>query len=353
MTEKIKQWEIKEKFNSILKCIKWLIWELVPMHWVYKKFRPEYNNGAEPVTIGVWLLATYIAFFGIASQRYENRLDLVENRITSIQTQLNASSSTRQNALNRIARTQHLLVPHGPDIKNPIDTILSLFGPEKEYATGVEILEEVITDWRSILSGIDIQNIKSDNEIITIADRVRAQNVYSVNLDNLILNNRWMRDSNLIAANVNSARFKDVDFYLSYFQGADFTESTFVNCDIREIKGNETVFTDTIFDNSEFDSSDLKDSNFVNSKMRDVSFQFSNLSLSSFSGGTLVKVNFQDTDLADTGFEEAKLENCDFTNAKNLTINQLCDCLYIKNCIFPEEIKSGIKKECPSKLIEK
>lgn len=38
----------------------------------------------KPITFFIWSVGIYIALFGIASQRYENRIDIIETRASAI-----------------------------------------------------------------------------------------------------------------------------------------------------------------------------------------------------------------------------------------------------------------------------
>ncbi len=38
----------------------------------------------KPSTFIIWIIGLYVALFGIASQRYENRVDVIEIRISTV-----------------------------------------------------------------------------------------------------------------------------------------------------------------------------------------------------------------------------------------------------------------------------
>jgi len=63
-------------------AIKWIVWEFCGLHLMCVKLWPEHEpTEYKPTTFGLWLFGLYIAFFGLVSQRYENRVDAIENRV--------------------------------------------------------------------------------------------------------------------------------------------------------------------------------------------------------------------------------------------------------------------------------
>ncbi len=73
---------------KILKAMKWFFWELMGTRSIWEKIKPPVNPVTKPATIALWVVGIYVAFFGVASQRYENRIDIIENRANAIFTQL-------------------------------------------------------------------------------------------------------------------------------------------------------------------------------------------------------------------------------------------------------------------------
>ncbi len=51
--------------------------------YIYRKIKPTEEPRPLP-TWSLWFIGVYIAFFGLASQRYENKIDIVEIRANSI-----------------------------------------------------------------------------------------------------------------------------------------------------------------------------------------------------------------------------------------------------------------------------
>ncbi len=103
---------------------------------IWEKMKPPVKPTVpKPATFPLWILGIYVALFGIASQRYENRVDIIENRSNAIFAQLATSASTK--ALSRVPRVQRMPCPVKPEIFNPYSVIQSLF-VESRYPAIVE-----------------------------------------------------------------------------------------------------------------------------------------------------------------------------------------------------------------------
>lgn len=116
--------KIKAKFIQIATFSSRWIFRYFGFEFIYRKFNPAKSLGALP-TGAIWLMGIYVAFFGVASQRYENRIDIIENRANSVFAQL-AVTSVQKKALSRISRVQNMPCPEKPDILKPVSVFRSL-----------------------------------------------------------------------------------------------------------------------------------------------------------------------------------------------------------------------------------
>ena len=67
----------------------WLVWDFTGLRFIATKVFPhEKGKLSPPVTITLWVIGVYTALFGIASNRYENAVDKIENRMNAFITQL-------------------------------------------------------------------------------------------------------------------------------------------------------------------------------------------------------------------------------------------------------------------------
>jgi len=157
---------IELSFSSI----KW-IFRYSGLEFIYRKFNPSKNP--QPLPIGfIWLIGIYVASFGVASQRYENRVDIIDNRVNSISAEL--ANDVYKKALSRISTVQNMWCPEKPEILNPLSVIRSLF-KETENQELVQLLKETIEDWKEKLDGVDLYQAKLAGASLEKANLNQAQ----------------------------------------------------------------------------------------------------------------------------------------------------------------------------------
>ena len=65
----------------------WILADFFGLRAIWFKISPPYENDTKlkkPSTFIFWIIGIYVAFIGVASQRYENRIDIIENRANTI-----------------------------------------------------------------------------------------------------------------------------------------------------------------------------------------------------------------------------------------------------------------------------
>jgi hypothetical protein len=136
MTKKRKNKSIskKKQFQTIFEKISWYL----GITFIFRKFKPKAKSITP--TGFIWLLGIYFALYGIASQRYENRLDQLETRISSLLTL--TGTDAKKNALSQLIVIQHWGIPLSPEILNPIRTLKSLFGKTYISKESVDLVKE-------------------------------------------------------------------------------------------------------------------------------------------------------------------------------------------------------------------
>ena len=122
------------------------------LEFISRKFIPK--DKSQFPTGFIWLIGFYVALFGVASQRYENRVDVIENRANAIFTQL--ATPIWQKALGRIPEVQNMPCPYKPDLLNPLSITRSLFLEETKYADMVDRLKKTIVLWKGSLEGVNL-----------------------------------------------------------------------------------------------------------------------------------------------------------------------------------------------------
>lgn len=203
----------KQSFNNYLaNSILWLIWDFSGLRFIYSKIRPAKLDSKErpPATFIIWVLGAYVAFFGVASQRYENRIDIIENRANTIFAQLSTESS--YGALSRVARVQSMSCPQKPNIYMPISVIRSLFGKDVRYEEMVELLKEIVENWKESLLEVDLS--KADLEGVNFSEayfgsvNFEDANLQNTNLYEAQFNDSRIKGANLKGANLHSAHLE-------------------------------------------------------------------------------------------------------------------------------------------------
>ncbi|MCG6188514.1 pentapeptide repeat-containing protein [Maribellus maritimus] len=213
----------------------------------------------KPSTFSFWIIGLYIALFGISSQRYENRIDLIENRISSIFTQL--STPLYKNAFPKIAEIQQLSCPLKPDIKKPLTVFRSLF-VDTIYPEGVDIMKTTIENWRDSLHLAELFGADLSDAYLCCAD---------------------MENAGLSHANLSHAYLCEANLSYAYFMDADLNHANLIRANL----------------------------------------SFADLCSADLSYANLSYANLSNADLLDVDFKGVYLERVDFKNAHNLKKEQL------------------------------
>ena len=210
--------KVKDVYHFMIKkvlwkfIILWLIWDLLGFRFIWSKARPPIDNYTQkrpPSTIFIWIIGVYVAFFGVASQRYENRIDIIENRANAIFAQLSSAASNK--ALSRLSRIQNMKCPQNPKILHPVSIFRSLFGEECEYDEMVKLVKEAIENWKHSLEGVNLSYAHLEGTQLKKANlkgaNLKGANLKGANLEgaelqganikDAIFDNAWLRNANL------------------------------------------------------------------------------------------------------------------------------------------------------------
>ena len=148
-------WFRKIDKEKIKKYVIWLLWDFSGLRFIASKVWPPLADGdRKPATFLLWIIGIYIALFGVASQRYENRVDIIENRANAIFAQLGTSAYKK--ALGRIPKVQNMDCPIKPELENPFSVFGSLFFDSK-YEMIISLLKETVEDWKNNLEGVNLE----------------------------------------------------------------------------------------------------------------------------------------------------------------------------------------------------
>ena len=143
----------------------WNIWQYSGVREICALVNPNWRAATEPKasTFALWAIGVYVALFGLASQRYESRLDQIENRANGIYAQLGAQNVKR--ALARIPRAQAMTLPRKPALWPPWSVLRSLVGKEVYDAETVLALIEAVETFKE-----DLKAVSLDKAILHLAN---------------------------------------------------------------------------------------------------------------------------------------------------------------------------------------
>lgn len=206
-----------------------LIFRYSGAEFICAKFKP--SKKPQPLPTGfIWLIGIYIAFFGVASQRYENRVDIIENRANSIFTQL--GTTVYKKALGRISLVQNMRCPEKPKILNPFSVFSSLF-EETEYKELTKLLKETLEDWKDKLDSINLQHANLREADLLGANLQRAD-LFKANLGKANLRRASLLGANLQGADLRETNLRDSTLALSNLKGANLREADLQGANLRE-----------------------------------------------------------------------------------------------------------------------
>lgn len=188
------------------------------------------KDGKSP-TFVLWLIGIYVALFGLASNRYESRIDIIENRANSVISQLSNAGSRKQ-ALSLIPLVQNLNTYKQPDLFSPIDTILSLGEAKQLYGENVELLKELVVLYKSELQGVDFYYEVYEDFYTRSEEEVNGSPVILSNA------NLFMADFSSTKDGGNSvltgADFRNADLGMADFSNASVTNANFRGASLLE-----------------------------------------------------------------------------------------------------------------------
>lgn len=217
---------IVKSAKIVLSSMKWMF-RYSCLEFIYRKFKPLKNPHPLPTGF-IWLIGIYVAFFGVASQRYENRVDIIENRANAIFAQL-AVPDVREKALSRISTVQDMWCPEKPEIIKPLTVFRSLV-KYRRYDEMVRLLRDTLQDWKDHLGSVTLNN----------ADLRRTSLAYAklsyATLTDADLSHAYLAVADLSHAYLVSADFKDAFLGRANLEDAYFLYTNLQGANLREAK---------------------------------------------------------------------------------------------------------------------
>ena len=297
--------------------IKWLF-RYSGLEFIYRKFNPPKNSQTLPTGF-IWPIVIYIAFFGVASQRYENRIEIIEIRANSVFAQL-AVPSLEKKALSRIPRIQNMPCPYKPNLLNPLSVFISLFSDSKHEEVSAQ-LKETIEDWKDSLDSVNL------SEAILRGADLREANLRGAKLQRADLRGANLQRASLLGSDLQRAFLSEADLLFTNLWGADLRRADLRGANLRR---------------TGFQNANLGEANLQGANLRDAFLQ----------GANLRDAFLREADLGGANLRGANLREADLGGAKGLTVEQLCEASILYDAKLGQELEAQIKHECSDLLKE-
>jgi uncharacterized protein YjbI with pentapeptide repeats len=329
--------------EDLKKLLLWLCWDFTGFRFIWSKILPpspkQEQDKRRASSFVFWFIGIYAAFFGIATQRYENTIDKIENRANAVLAQLSGNPKI---VMERIAEVQNMRCPVKPEFFTPFsfsDSLQSETEYKEPYSEIVNLLKFTIEDW--------IRKTRKE-KFKYIFEGI---NLSKAHLEEIKLKKTYL---------------ENVDFYMSYIGKADFDSTYLANANFYKTQIEKTIFTNAELTDAYFDGANAKNAVFKDAKLENASFLEANLRSANFQDANLENVDFSKGNLKDATFLRSKLENAclweadlenayfkqanlkgavlckaNFQNVQDLTIEQLSEvkCMYGVRNLDPELIK--------------
>ena len=196
--------------SLIFLLVKW-VWKYSGLAYIAAKATSSENKEKHP-TVVLWIIGIYFAAFGLASQRYENHLDRLENQANMLVAQT-GSETARMAALSRISFIQAETIPQEPKLWPPLSIWESVLGAEEPNPKINDSLKRVVESFK--VKGEAFGGLAGANLI--------GANLSEANL----------RDANLRGANLFQANLRGADPYWANLSGANLFQANLRGADLR------------------------------------------------------------------------------------------------------------------------
>lgn len=274
------------------------------LKFIWRKFYPK-DDKILPTGF-VWLVALYAAVFGLTSQVYENRVDIIENRTNILISSL-LNKYIGNTATGQIALIQNSSVPVNPKFWNPLSVLASLVGLESSYPESIKRLQE------------SLQLIKHDLKGVMLI----SANLGGANLEDAKLSGAILGHANLEGANLEHANLAQAFLY-----GANLTRASLYGTNLN--------------------SADLYVANLSEANLREAKLKEANLN-----EANLTKADLYKADLYKANLKDATLFGANLNRAKNLTCKQIKLAKIDQQTKFPDYIKVKDGKKFTCEMVQK
>ena len=250
-------------------------------------------------TFALGVIGVYLIIFFIASQRYEYKVNIIENKVQALLTQL--ETPAYKSDLSSIPTIQQMKCPVKPDIRNPASLFHSFFTDTTCPAINQQ-LKKTVERWNTALDSVNLMGID-----------LRETNLLSAFLAGSNLSKAHLSDANLMGAHLMRGNISRGDLVGANLFGADLSNANF------------------------------SDANLARSNLVKANLNGTNLTGANLSDANLIETSFLRADLSD-----AYLAGANLWGAKFLTIQQLSgskSLFQVRN--LPSGFRERLEKDYP------
>ena len=190
--------------------ITWALWDLSGLRFFWQKIRPPVDSAQQrrpASTFSIWvtgIFVVYVILFNFASQRFESRIEIIENRVNATVSLLTVNDiDVRKIALSEISKIQNMICPYKPIIYEPMSIFRTFFEPAKhKYGELNDRLIAIIASNKDHLDPVDLEKADPPNA----APQEAEPNNVNLRVSNLI--NTFLRGSNPTNSEIERASLK-------------------------------------------------------------------------------------------------------------------------------------------------
>lgn len=318
--------------KNVKKTVSWLLWDFSGLRLIISKIWPDEKLSVPRAsTFLLWFVGIYVAFFTVASQRYENRLQIIGNKANSIISQL--STPEKKIALSRISSVQNMSIPYKPEILIPHTIFQSLIFDVYGHIETIDLLKNIVESIKVSLDGVNLQYINLEGAKLEDAN-LKKSILKCANLKNV-----WLIRANLEETDLSCADMRNAYLSTLWISGIN-KERGFWPANLRKAN-----LVDTRLQGAWLQGVDLTETILVGTDLNG-----SNLEKAIFANAFICNSTFKDANLKETDFKDCFLYQTSFKDAKSITAEQLCRAKTLYKCSFPTEIDTEITKKYPDLL---
>ena len=300
--------------------------------FLYKKLN-YFRNPPPLMTASIWITVIYVALFSFTLQRYENRVDIIENRAIAIFNQL--PTHVYKKALGKISKVQNMPCPEKPKFLEPASIYRSLF-KKTQYREQVILLRETIVDWKEKLDGVYLRKAYLNSA------NLREANFIEADLSKANLKKANLQEANFLVANLQGANLRKANLSSANLQEASIQEAKLEGANLQKANLKKAKLQ-----GANLQEADLRKANLKKANLKGANLQNADLQKAKFHGASLQRVDFHGAILS-----EAILHEVNLVGARGLTAVNICKAKTIHNAKFDPLLNQQVIAKCP-RLLEK